>query len=65
MTAKFWLYFLFIEKMIATATPSSVMSIDLGHEFFKIAVISVSSRDFLNVLPLAFFKDLNKYIFLL
>ena len=55
MTAKFWLYFLFIEKMIATVTPSSVMSIDLGHEFFKIAVISVSSRDFLNVLPLASF----------
>ena len=50
MTAKFWLYLLFIGKMVAIVPPSSVMSIDLGHEYIKIAVISVSLRDFLNTL---------------
>lgn len=40
MAAKIWLYIFFIEQMVAIITPSTVMSIDLGHEYFKVAVIS-------------------------
>ena len=50
MTAKIWLYFFFIEQMVAIITPSTVMSIDLGHEYFKVAVISVSLCGFLNAM---------------